>query len=167
MNAMNELPAVSSPLALLLTRLPAYPGSVLFATGLNMSLLPLMPLDVLAMLEGRVLRIHSTDMGLAFDFECRQGRFHAVQPGRTIDLTIAAAARDFYLLARRQEDPDTLFFSRRLTMEGDTELGLIVKNTLDSLDLAELEPARVLRRSLPGSARGRPWLRRRTDRPLK
>ena len=41
--------------------------------------------------------------------------------------------------ARREEDPDTLFFSRRLMMEGDTELGLVVKNTLDALELPVLE----------------------------
>ena len=34
----------------------------------------------------------------------------------------------------RQEDPDTLFFNRRLKIEGDTELGLVVKNLLDSID---------------------------------
>ena len=38
-------------------------------------------------------------------------------------------------LAMRKEDPDTLFFSRRLSMQGDTELGLLLKNTLDSLEL--------------------------------
>lgn len=29
---------------------------------------------------------------------------------------------------------DTLFFSRRLLMEGETDLGLLVKNTLDAID---------------------------------
>lgn len=38
-------------------------------------------------------------------------------------------------LAMRKEDPDTLFFSRRLSMQGDTELGLLLKNTLDALEL--------------------------------
>ena len=42
-------------------------------------------------------------------------------------------------LAQRQEDPDTLFFSRRLAMEGDTELGLVVKNALDALELPVLD----------------------------
>ena len=37
---------------------------------------------------------------------------------------------------------DTLFFSRRLSMEGDTELGLIVKNTLDALEFPVLAPQR-------------------------
>ena len=35
----------------------------------------------------------------------------------------------------RQEDPDTLFFHRRLSIEGDTELGLLVKNLLDRIEL--------------------------------
>ena len=34
----------------------------------------------------------------------------------------------------REEDPDTLFFNRKLQIEGDTELGLITKNLLDSVD---------------------------------
>ena len=66
-------------------------------------------------------------------------------------LTTSASAYDFVLLARRQEDPDTLFFSRRLAMEGDTELGLLVKNTIDAielpvLDLNSLKPVNVLAR---------------------
>ncbi|HLV27960.1 MAG TPA: SCP2 sterol-binding domain-containing protein, partial [Burkholderiaceae bacterium] len=47
-------------------------------------------------------------------------------------------------LIQRGEDPDTLFFSRRLVMEGDTELGLLVKNTLDALDMDVLRPGRVV-----------------------
>jgi predicted lipid carrier protein YhbT len=38
-------------------------------------------------------------------------------------------------LARREADPDTLFFDRKLSIEGDTELGLLLKNTLDAIDL--------------------------------
>lgn len=40
----------------------------------------------------------------------------------------------FLQLAARQEDPDTLFFNRTLSIEGDTELGLIVKNMLDAME---------------------------------
>jgi predicted lipid carrier protein YhbT len=42
------------------------------------------------------------------------------------------------LIAGRKEDPDTLFFQRRLSIEGDTELGLEVKNLMDSVDLDAL-----------------------------
>jgi predicted lipid carrier protein YhbT len=50
------------------------------------------------------------------------------------DVTIRAAALDYWLLARREEDPDTLFFARRLLIEGDTALGLTMKNALDAVD---------------------------------
>ena len=36
-------------------------------------------------------------------------------------------------LERGEEDPDRLFFERALVMEGDTELGLVLKNTLDAI----------------------------------
>ena len=74
------------------------------------------------------------------------------------DLTISASARDFLALARREEDPDTLFFSRRLSMEGDTELGLMVKNTLDALELPVFDPG-ALRLPPPREVLG--WLQRR------
>jgi len=50
------------------------------------------------------------------------------------DVTIRARPRDYLSLALRREDPDTLFFTRRLVMEGDTDLGLTVKNALDAVD---------------------------------
>jgi predicted lipid carrier protein YhbT len=64
------------------------------------------------------------------------GTFHPALAASTADVTIAACAHDFLLLALRDEDPDTLFFSRRLAMEGDTELGLAVKNAFDAADLS-------------------------------
>ena len=42
------------------------------------------------------------------------------------------------LLATRHADPDTLFFQRRLRVEGDTELGLAIKNTMDGMDWDDL-----------------------------
>ncbi|SNB73692.1 SCP-2 sterol transfer family protein [Kingella negevensis] len=38
----------------------------------------------------------------------------------------------------REEDPDTLFFNRKLQIEGDTELGLITKNLLDCVEWDKL-----------------------------
>jgi predicted lipid carrier protein YhbT len=48
-------------------------------------------------------------------------------------VVISASAADLVRLALRRVDAVTLFFSRRLTMEGDTELGLVLKNTLDAI----------------------------------
>ena len=50
-------------------------------------------------------------------------------------MTFTATARDLARLALRLEDPDTLFFDRRLRIEGDTDLGLTVKNSLDAVEL--------------------------------
>ena len=139
------------PVGQLLSRLPAYPGSLLFVTGLNLALASKLAPDVTHMLLGKKLRLRVTDAHLAFDFEWSNGRFVACQNKGAADLTISASAHDFVLLARRQEDPDTLFFSRRLSMEGDTELGLLVKNTIDAIELPvfnleQLKPAQVLAR---------------------
>ena len=133
----------------LLSRLPAYPGSLLFVGGLNLALTKHLASDVTPLLVGKKLRLRVTDTQWAFDFAWVNGRFVASQNAGEADLTIAASAYDFILLARRQEDPDTLFFSRRLSMEGDTELGLLVKNTLDAIDaplvtLEQFKPSRVL-----------------------
>ena len=139
------------PVGSVLSRLPAYPGSLLFVSALNLALRAQLAADVTAMLVGKRLRLRVTDAQWAFDFEWRKDRFSATQNTGNADLTISASACDFVLLARRLEDPDTLFFSRRLSMEGDTELGLLVKNTLDAielpiLNLESLKPAQVFSR---------------------
>jgi predicted lipid carrier protein YhbT len=135
----------------LLARLPAYPGSVLLVALLNRMLVPNLPADVREMLANRSVRIHVSDARITFDFRCAGSRFVAARPGQDADLTISASAQDFLRLAQRQEDPDTLFFNRRLSMQGDTELGLVVKNALDALELPVLDlrqwtPAQVLAR---------------------
>ena len=139
------------PLGQLLGRLPAWPGSLLFVTALNVALAKQLAADVTDMLTGKKLRLRVTDAQWTFDFEWKHGRFVASQNKAGADLTISASAYDFMLLARRQEDPDALFFSRRLCMEGDTELGLLVKNTIDAIELPMLnldqfKPAQVLAR---------------------
>ncbi len=139
------------PVGNLLSYLPAYPGSLLFVTGLNLALARNLAPDVKQMLLGKKMRLRVTDAQWAFDFEWLNDRFSACQNKGEADLTISASAYDFVLLARRQEDPDTLFFSRRLSMEGDTELGLLVKNTIDAIELPvlnfeQLKPAQVLAR---------------------
>ena len=52
--------------------------------------------------------------------------------------TITATLSVFLRLLAREEDPDTLFFNRELSVEGDTELGLMVKNMLDAVELPKL-----------------------------
>jgi O2-independent ubiquinone biosynthesis accessory factor UbiT len=127
------------PVGVLLASLPAYPGSLLLVTALNLVLARQLPDDVRQLLLNKKLRIHVRDARLTFDFAWTGRRFAACARQQATDLTVSASAHDFVRLAQRQEDPDTLFFSRRLSIEGDTELGLIVKNALDALELPVLD----------------------------
>ncbi|MDD2809970.1 SCP2 sterol-binding domain-containing protein [Rhodoferax sp.] len=129
------------PVGQLLGRLPPLPGSMLFVTGLNLALASQLQSDVTQLLRGKKLRLRVTDAQWTFDFAWKNGRFVACTNTAAADLTISASAHDFVQLARRQEDPDTLFFNRRLAMEGDTELGLLVKNTIDAIELPVFNPA--------------------------
>ena len=54
------------------------------------------------------------------------------------DVCFSATGDDLILIAGRKQDPDTLFFQRRLKIEGDTELGLEVKNLIDAIDIDQL-----------------------------
>lgn len=56
----------------------------------------------------------------------------------TEDVSFSATGDDLILIAGRKQDPDTLFFQRRLKIEGDTELGLEVKNLIDAIDIEQL-----------------------------
>jgi len=104
-------------------------------------------------LQNRTVQIHIQDMRLVFNISLVAGRLKAASREDAPDLSIAGALHAFLLLATRREDADTLFFQRRLHMEGDTELGLEVKNFLDGLDVESYWLPRqldsVLQRALP------------------
>ncbi|MDO8275910.1 MAG: SCP2 sterol-binding domain-containing protein [Serpentinimonas sp.] len=155
---------VPPPVAAVLSRLPAYPGSLLLVAGLNHVLARQLPADVGARLLGQRIRIHVRDAGLKFDFAWQGSVFRASAPQPVTELTLSANAHDFMRLARRLDDPDTLFFNRRLSMEGDTELGLVVKNALDALelpvfDLEQWKPSAVLSRLQRLRPSDMPWSR--------
>lgn len=131
--------------AALTARLPQFPHSVALAIGLNLVLRPLLAADTIAMLRDRAIGIRVDDAGV--DFRVRLGArgFAPLRVEVNPDVVISACALDFYLMACRLEDPDTLFFNRRLRIEGNTELGLAVKNALDAVDWQSLPaPLRAL-----------------------
>lgn len=143
-----RLPDFTLPplLARLGERLPQLPPTLALVTGLNLALGRLIPRDPLQPLVGKRFTIRVTDAGMSLRFGYSARGFHPLFDGAAPDLKISARARDFMALLAREEDPDTLFFNRRLRMEGDTDLGLLVKNTLDGVDLGDLmqriDPAR-------------------------
>ena len=131
-----KLPAFTlpKPVARVGAHLPQLPPTLALVGGLNLALDRILPRDTLEPLIGKRLLLKVTDAGLALRFTFTSRGFRPLFDPRQPDLTISATTRDYLALALREEDPDTLFFSRRLLMEGETDLGLLVKNTLDAVD---------------------------------
>ena len=91
-------------------------------------------------LEGRWLSIHVRDIGLLWYTSVVDGRL-VVSQQADADVSFSADASDLLMIAARKQDPDTLFFQRRLAIEGDTELGLYVKNLMDAIELEQMPKA--------------------------
>lgn len=82
-------------------------------------------------MRGRRLGIEVSDLGLRWVIEFSEAGI-SVGDGEP-EASVRGSVTDLLLLASRLEDADTLFFQRRLTLTGDTELGLTVRNLLERL----------------------------------
>jgi len=137
-----RIPAFALPalIARIGTRLPQFPHSVNLALALNAAQrLGVLPAETLAEIEGRRFRVTVTDTGMVADFTYREGAFRPLwNTAGKPDLHFTAVLSAYLQMVSRQEDPDTLFFNRSLSIEGDTELGLRVKNMLDALEWPQL-----------------------------
>ncbi|MCW8932586.1 MAG: SCP2 sterol-binding domain-containing protein [Gammaproteobacteria bacterium] len=85
-------------------------------------------------LDGQWLQISINDMGLTFFLSFQENKLVLSNQITQADVIFSGDSKEFILLASRTEDPDTLFFQRRLMIEGDTELGLYIKNSIDGID---------------------------------
>jgi predicted lipid carrier protein YhbT len=146
---------IPKQISALFSLLPQYPHSLIFTRALNLALKGKLHDEVWLPLHGKEVSIRVRDAGIAFHFTLGPGGLIARHASSQPDLTISASAQDFILLALRKEDPDTLFFSRRLVMEGDTELGLLTKNTLDGMELPPMDFSTLLPSRLFGQLRTR------------
>jgi predicted lipid carrier protein YhbT len=73
------------------------------------------------------------DFGVRVRLQLSPTGFATAPDGGEPALRIAAPLNSYLRLLRGEDDPDRLFFERALVMEGDTELGLVLKNTLDAI----------------------------------
>lgn len=94
----------------------------------------------LEFLDGRWLSIHVRDIGLKWYTSVQNDKL-IVSQNADADVSFSADASDLLMIAARKQDPDTLFFQRRLVIEGDTELGLYVKNLMDAIELEQMPKA--------------------------
>jgi len=91
-------------------------------------------------LQNKWLKISIIDLNLHWliSIENTQLIMAEVKEETKYDVSFSATGDDLVLIAGRKQDPDTLFFQRRLSIEGDTELGLEVKNLIDAIELEQL-----------------------------
>lgn len=117
----------------LVQRLPVQPPSFVLARVLDVALLRRLPTDARAALSNRTVEVVVTDLGLRVRLQLAAGGFRVAPSGGETALRIVAPAASYLRLLRGEEDADRLFFERTLVMEGDTEMGLALKNTLDAI----------------------------------
>lgn len=135
--SLTHNPKLPSLLRIPLGLTPARLHNRLLVSALNRLFKEELQDDEMDFLQDKIVAIHVTDAGLNLRFTLQQQTIKTCHAHCSPDLTIEGSTYDFLLLASRREDPDTLFFNRRLKLNGDTELGLYVKNFLDALDLTE------------------------------
>jgi predicted lipid carrier protein YhbT len=146
-------PIFPSSLSLPLKIIPSFIHSKVLVTTLNRIFHQDLKDGELDFLQGKLVRITIEDTGVEYLLTLNKNKLIPGNNKQTPDLFLKGTVYDYLLLASRREDTDTLFFSRRLHMQGDTELGLYVKNFLDGMDMdshkipAYLES--VLQKSLP------------------
>ena len=150
---INSHPLFPTKLSLPLKVMPAFIHNKLLVTTLNRMFKDEIKQGELDFLQGKIINISIEDAGIEYSFTLINDRLAAADKNDSADLILQGTVYNYLLLASRQEDTDTLFFSRRLHMQGDTELGLYVKNFLDGMDMdshkvsAYLES--LLKKSLP------------------
>ena len=128
-------PLFPSPLSLPLKVLPSFVHNKVLVTTLNKIFSKELDEGELDFLQDKIIHITIEDGGVEYRFSLQNNKLVAADKNVAADLTLKGTIYNYLLLASRQEDTDTLFFSRRLQMQGDTELGLYVKNFLDGMDM--------------------------------
>lgn len=114
-------------------RLPVQPPSFVLARVLDRVLLARLPADSRAALSHRTVEVEVSDLGLRVRLQLDAGGFRVAPAASATALRIVAPAASFRRLLSGEEDADRLFFERALVMQGDTEMGLVLKNTLDAI----------------------------------
>ena len=89
-------------------------------------------------LEGKWLKVTVNDLKLTWYISFKDESFIISETRDKEDVSFLGNSNEFILIAGRREDPDTLFFQRRLSIQGDTELGLEIKNLLDNIEMDKL-----------------------------
>ncbi|MCU7906699.1 MAG: SCP2 sterol-binding domain-containing protein [Candidatus Thiodiazotropha sp. (ex Epidulcina cf. delphinae)] len=144
MYAATKRPLMPRPLALPLKILPRKAHGHILSAILNQLFRNERCEGEFDFLEGRVVHIKVSDAELSYALTLTNGAI-AEAGDKAAELTITGTVYDYLLLISGREDPDTLFFQRYLVMEGDTGLGVHLKNMLAAVEMEQLPMPKDLR----------------------
>ncbi len=125
------------PFTLPLKLIPAKAHGFILSSILNRLFRSELADGELDFLEGRVVQIKVSDLGLVYNLTLKNGVISEAG-SRSRELGISGSVYDYLLLISGKEDPDTLFFQRHLIMDGDTGLGVHLKNMLAAVEIDKL-----------------------------
>ncbi len=141
---LKQLPIIFPKLSQLpLAIVPSFIQQKAIAATINHVMKDLLDDGELEFLSGRFLEIKMKDLNTSWFFTYQQKEktvacYCQLPESLLADVCISGDLNDFILLCGQGVDPDTLFFKRHLTITGDTELGLEVKNSLDEIEFTRL-----------------------------
>ncbi|MBT41489.1 MAG: lipid carrier protein [Idiomarina sp.] len=101
--------------------------------------------EELVFLTDKNVLITFSDIALSFAVSLENKRIIVSPPRQSSDASMSAKCTDFLLLIHNKVDPDTLFFRRQLRVEGNTELGLSLKNFLDTIEVDQKLPQPIFK----------------------
>lgn len=135
--ALVDLPpplrAVALQLRGLVRRLPTQPPSMVVARLLDRWLWPQLDASQRQALAQRCVEVEVIETGVRVRLLLGERGFQVAPASAPTAVTVRAQAAALWRLVRGEDDADRLFFERALVMEGDTEFGLMLKNTLDAI----------------------------------
>ncbi|OOF03752.1 ubiquinone anaerobic biosynthesis accessory factor UbiT [Salinivibrio sp. MA607] len=94
----------------------------------------------LSFIAERIIEIHVKDIDFSLFFTLKNEKIKSLRGPQEPDVTLSATGDALILLIYNKVDPDTLFFNRKLMVKGNTELGLHLKNFLDTIEVHQKLP---------------------------
>lgn len=143
--AQAIIPRLPPVLARVARVVPERLQQLALARSLNYALHTAIAAGELDFFRNKLLNIGISDLGIQFSIRYHKHKLLVAQAQPRPDLRFSATSYDLLLIATQKLDPDMLFFQRRLEMNGDTELGLEIKNLLASIELDSKINARLAR----------------------
>lgn len=91
-------------------------------------------------ISGNIIEIKVKDIDLSLFLTLEGNQLKSLKGPVEADVQLSSDGDALLLLIYGKVDPDTLFFNRKLMVKGNTELGLHLKNFLDTIEVNQKLP---------------------------